>query len=228
MNFNFSELPPQKKKVLAIGGIAFIVLLFVSFLLSLSEDDTSSNNNQQEQVQTTVPEALTTNNQQIPTSQRFDFDNGNDITSGGLESLLTDNSSTSEIGVDNNPFANMQGNGTTGTLDIGQIGTGTAPSYGPAPIPQEEELVASQKEPEPEAKPAPSGATLYCDKFKSANEAESQKAMLAFQGISATVVEKDGVYRLKIGPFSTKDLARAKFNELGGKGLVDTCSLVQP
>ena len=92
--------------------------------------------------------------------------------------------------------------------------------FGPAPIPGPNEQAMPQ--------PAPAApATLFCDSFTLAQQAESQKAMLAFQGISATVVQnQDGGYSLRIGPMSSPDEARQLFYSLSEKGLVQKCALV--
>ena len=107
---NGRELPPQKKRVLAIGGIAFIVLLFASFLLSLSEDESTPSNDvanavAQPELNTNLTPNIGPNNQtqvqgqgqgqtgtlQLPSSQRYDFNQGQSQQGQGLESLLNDN-----------------------------------------------------------------------------------------------------------------------------------------
>lgn len=208
---NFSQLPPQKKRVLAIGLVAFIVLLFVSFLLSLLEDDTQPQP-QNAASQGQSQESLQLNRPQVPTSQRFDFDQGGQNQGAGLEQLLNNDQN---IGVNHDPFANMNGQGTE------------APSYGPAPLPTPEEEQNSLGRVEEElSMPAQKEHTLYCDEYSTAQEAESQKAMLAFQGISASVVQSGATYRLKIGPYSSNESAKKAFNDLGTKGLVKKCSLI--
>ena len=67
---------------------------------------------------------------------------------------------------------------------------------------------------------------LYCDSFSSSQQAESQKAVLAFQGIVATVVQnQDGTYSLRIGPFASDDEARNTFYSLNERGVVQKCAL---
>lgn len=223
--FKGKELPPQKKRVLAIGGVAFIVLLFISFLLSLSEGDDkanqANNNNAIEQNAQTNNDA--SGSLQLPSSQRYDFESSGQVVGGGLESLLNDAPSTNNnIGVNNDPFANMNGQGTTQE----------EPALGPAPIPTEDdydnqELIAPVAPPAPQ-EPASSQTSLYCDSYSTSAGAESQKAVLAFQGISASVItNKDGTYGLKLGPFKDTQLARDTFNDLANKGLLQRCALIK-
>lgn len=226
--FKGKELPPQKKRVLAIGGVAFIVLLFISFLLSLSEGDDKAN---QDNNNNAIEQNAQTNNGasgslQLPSSQRYDFESSGQVVGGGLESLLNDAPITNNnIGVNNDPFANMNGQGTTHEDEQ---------ALGPAPIPTEDdydnqddapqELIAPQA---PQA-PASSQTSLYCDSYSTSAGAESQKAVLAFQGISASVItNKDGTYGLKLGPFKDAQLARDTFNELANKGLLQRCALIK-
>lgn len=213
---NLSQLPPQKKRVLAIGLVAFIVLLFVSFLLSLLEDDKTPSEQpvpSQEQTQS----SLQLNKPQVPNAQRYDF-NQNSQQDAGLEQLLNNDQ---EIGVNNDPFSNMNGIGTE------------APSYGPAPLPTPEQERAEQESAGrveevlsmPEV-PAEKQHLLYCDEYPTAQEAETQKAMVAFQGVGATVVQSGNGYRLKIGPYNSNEAAKQAFHDLGVKGLVKTCTLI--
>lgn len=225
---NFADMPPQKKKVLGIGGIAFIVLLFVSFLLSLTEGDNSNTANNQAQNQ---------NSQQVtqgtiqtphqPNSQIFDYTQGHNQQGGGLESLLNDSpNSNAQAQPQNqvntsNPFAGFQNQQST----TPQNNPNNA--AGPLPIPDANSATTeSTSQPQQQPQQA-SGSTLFCDSFKTSGEAESQKAILAFQGISAAVVSNnDGSFRLKIGPLESADKARSLFNDLAQKGLVKRCSLI--
>lgn len=211
---NLSQLPPQKKRVLAIGLVAFIILLFVSFLLSLLEDDDKQVQEPQPQTQAQTQGSLQLNRPQVPSSQRYDFNQDSQQQSSGLEQLLNNDQ---EIGVNNDPFSGMNGQGTE------------APSYGPAPLPtQNQNAPEGQVEEELSMPPAPvqKQHTLYCDEYATPQEAESQKAMLAFQGVSATVVASGNGYRLKIGPYPSNEAAKQAFNDLGAKRLVQKCSLI--
>lgn len=204
---NLANLPPEKKRVLAIGLIAFIVLLFVSFLLSLLEDEPQTQTQQTQQQEQTQGD-LQLNRPQVPNSQRFDF-NQDEQQGAGLEQLLNKDQ---EIGVNNDPFANMSGQGTENSNASNDNFTSGA---------VEEELTMPQVE-----EPPQQTHTLYCDEFPDAQQAESQKAMLAFQGVSATVVQHNNTYRLKIGPFTSKDEAKQAFHDLGTKRMVKKCSLI--
>ncbi len=227
---NGKEIPPQKKRVLAIGAVAFVVLIFASFLLSLVEDDdatsNAANNAAQGQQQQLDPNATGQTGQlQLPTNQRYDFAGGNQQNAqqgNGLENLLNDNAlqppANVNVGVENDPFANMNGSRQEVNQSAQQ---GSQQGFGPAPIPAPNDQVMQQQS----ATAAP--ATLFCDSFTLAQQAESQKAMLAFQGVSATVVQnQDGGYSLRIGPMSSPDEARQLFYSLSEKGLVKKCALV--
>ena len=78
----------------------------------------------------------------------------------------------------------------------------------------------------PTEEKAVSGAVLYCDSFADRALAESHKAQIAFMGIVATVVERDGSFKLKVGPFANRTLAKEVFSKLGDNSLVSSCSLV--
>ena len=94
----FKDLPPQKKRVLAIGGIAFIILLFVSFLISLTEDDNSAVQDPNV-MQGQIVDDSTNGSLTLPSSQRYDFEqnNSNSTSTGGLESLLHDAPDTTPV-----------------------------------------------------------------------------------------------------------------------------------
>ena len=231
MKFNLGEkgglsnLPPQKKRVLAIGGIAFIVLLFVSFLLSLTEDDGSNQTQQVVSQEANQPlEQGSAGELQLPSSQRYDFENNVATNGGGIEDLLNDAPHTDDgpIGVDKSPFENQPN-----TQSPSQ-------GLGPLPMPTEEEEAlggqqAQEQAPEaPQAAPASTKAVLYCDSYTNAADAESQKAVLAFQGVTAQVVKnKDGTLGLKLGPFPSAERAREAFSFLADKGLLQQCGLIQ-
>ena len=231
---NGRELPPQKKRVLAIGGIAFIVLLFASFLLSLSEDESTPSNDvanavAQPELNTNLTPNMGPNNQtqvqgqgqdqtgtlQLPSSQRYDFNQGQSQQGQGLESLLDDNA---PIGENNDPFANMNGSRDEVNHSV--------PGYGPADIPTPEDTQAQAQAQAQANNQAVPNHTLYCDSFSSSQQAESQKAVLAFQGIVAAVVQnQDGTYSLRIGPFASDDEARNTFYSLNERGVVQKCAL---
>lgn len=233
---NFADMPPQKKKVLSIGGIAFVVLLFVSFLLSLTEGDDKNAQTQQptQQVAQQGHTQGTIQAPQQPNSQIFDYTQGQNQQGGGLESLLNDAPNTNNAQAQqnqintNDPFANFQQSrpqvqppqvpADNQQMHPDQQGQGMA--SGPLPIP-------TNNAPDQQAPAQKAGATLFCDSFKTNGEAESQKAILAFQGVSAAVVSNnDGTFRLKIGPFDTADKARSLFSDLSNKGLLKRCSLI--
>ena len=207
---NIKDLPPQKKRVLAMGGVAFVVLVFVSFLLSLSEDSTEP---------TTAPEQAPTA-QATPTApqtnqQRYDFEQGAH-EQGDLEDLLKTPEQPQVAPSD--PFAGMPGTGTENASaesanapDLDQVFVDPAPAPGPAPIPES----------------APAQTILICDTFSDAGSAESKKAILAFQGMASSVVQNnDGSYSLKLGPYDSDERARSIFSDLSTKGLLERCALI--
>lgn len=203
---NLKDLPPQKKRVLAIGGVAFVVLLFVSFLLSLSEDEKTT---AQQATQPTVTEPQ---DLRQPNNQRYDFEQGAH-EQGALEDLLKTPEQQPEAPSD--PFAGMPGTGTeaesANAPDLDQVFVDPAPAPGPAPIPES----------------APAQTILICDTFSDAGSAESKKAILAFQGMASSVVQNnDGSYSLKLGPYDSDERARSIFNDLSTKGLLERCALI--
>lgn len=206
---NLKDLPPQKKRVLAIGGVAFVVLLFVSFLLSLSEDEKPT---PQQPTQPTVTEPQ---DPRQPNNQRYDFEQGTH-EQGALEDLLKTPKQPQVAPSD--PFAGMPGTGTESASaesanapDLDQVFVDPAPAPGPAPIPES----------------APAQTILICDTFSDAGSAESKKAILAFQGMASSVVQNnDGSYSLKLGPYDSDERARSIFNDLSTKGLLERCALI--
>lgn len=221
---NGKEMPPQKKRVLALGGIAFIVLLFVSFLLSLTEDDSKTPaDNGSGNVVEQIPASGQDGSLKLPSSQRYDFENDGNHVGGGLESLLNDApASPSDQGLNNDPFAGMKGDYSNES---------TVP--GPAPLPTEDDydettLAAPQGQSAPQTRPVAEKTMLFCDSYTTVAAAESQKAVLAFQGISASVIKnQDGSHGLQIGPFDKAEEARKTFNDLANKGLLQRCALIK-
>lgn len=220
---NGNELPPQKKKVLALGGIAFVILLFASFLLSLSEDDNTSTDNSAVNNSNTVSQSQNGNGNngslQLPSSQVYDFEQNSATSgSGSLEDLLNSAPDNNAAG-NSDPFAGMPG--TRDEVNQSAPEESQVPdevfTEAPLPVPGPAEIPTNTAK-----------AVLICDSFASSQEAESQKAVLAFQGQSATVVRNnDNTYSLKVGPFDTDERARSVFNELGGKGLLNRCALLK-
>lgn len=203
---NIKDLPPQKKRVLAMGGVAFVVLVFVSFLLSLSEDSTEPTKAPEQ-----APTAQATPTAPQTNQQRYDFEQGSAQSSaqqGALEDLLKSPAPQDPTTTD--PFAGMAGTGTEPSSP--EMTPEVAP--GTAPIPEEQA-------------PAPSSTILICDTFGDAASAESKKAILAFQGMGSTVVKNaDGTFSLKLGPYGTPEQARTIFGDLSDKGLLERCALI--
>ncbi len=195
---------PQRKKLLAVGAVAAIVLVFAGFLLSLSGGSKSS--------EAAAPAATAAEEQnqavsgelQLPASKRYDYAN-----------LLTDEQPAEEITpvqpeteVEDDPFADMQDLDQSWPEDI---------------YPADSSSTAAAVQ--PQVVQTPRQAIMYCDSFTSTQDAESQKALIAFQGIVATVVPQGQTYSLRIGPFPNREAGRQIFSILSDKGLVRQCAL---
>lgn len=193
----------RQKKILAIAAVMAVLVIFASFLLSLGGSEPEQTPAAQD-----APAAsggAQSGQLQIPASERYDYANMlnepqqpmPDSSSGAAGELTPP-------APEDNPFASMQ---------PPQTAPAPAPSAEPAPV-------------QPTA-PAPSGpqAMLYCDSFATAAEAESRKALVAFQGLSSQVQAQGNAFVLAIGPFADRAEARARFADLADKGLVTQCSL---
>ncbi len=55
---------------------------------------------------------------------------------------------------------------------------------------------------------------MQCGAFRKVEDAESLKAEMAFIGFQANVEEKDGWYRVRLGPYSTKRAAESDRHKL--------------
>ncbi len=67
---------------------------------------------------------------------------------------------------------------------------------------------------------------LYCGKYQDKTKASESKANLALQaGFISTVVKKNSIYTLKLGPFNSRDEAVSAFNKMDSLSLVDECQL---
>lgn len=203
------KLAARQKKILLLAAMMAIVVVFISFLLSLSEDQKTS----------TTPAKATgelapTAPVQQPAAERYDYVNmlnepeqpstDNTATSGSLTPPVSE----SAPHVSDDPFAHMQPKPEP------------APSTTPTSTPATENTVTT-----PATDSTATQAILYCDSFSSAQEAESRKAMIAFQGISSQVTHQDGKIVLAVGPFKDRQVARSTFATLADKGLVTQCSL---
>lgn len=71
---------------------------------------------------------------------------------------------------------------------------------------------------------------LQCGAFRAANQAESMKLRLAFQGHSSQIqrseVNNVGWYKVILGPYASKADAERQRNEMQSKHLVEHCSLL--
>lgn len=243
---NFQEMSPQKKRMLAFGGIALIALLFASFLLSLNEDSerlkqgedlkgafSSNEFNGSKGAANGAQQGDGDNGQtgvlRLPTAQQYDFNRGNQQQGPGLESLLQDNT---PIGPNNDPFASMNGNRnevnqSSPNNSGNQMGQALDTVHGEL---QQGTIDLSSTQSPATANSAASlnqKNTLYCDNFGTSKQAETQKAIMAFQGIIATIVQnQDGTYSLRIGPFANSNEARSVFYTLNEKGMVQKCALL--
>lgn len=75
-------------------------------------------------------------------------------------------------------------------------------------------------------KPETKVITMYCDSFSTENDAMQKKATIAFStGLLSEVVNKNGTYQLKLGPFNTRNKAIEAFKKLDSQELVGECTL---
>ncbi|MGN0902922.1 MAG: SPOR domain-containing protein, partial [Succinivibrio sp.] len=68
---------------------------------------------------------------------------------------------------------------------------------------------------------------LYCNSYKTIDDASEKKARIAFEaGLRSDVVRNNGTYRLHLGPYKTRQEAIDSFNLLDGANLITgECSL---
>lgn len=207
------KLATRQKKILLLAAMMAIVVIFVSFLLSLSEEQPSSQSTPAAQASGELTPATAV---QQPAAERYDYVNmlnepesSSDSTAGQSGSLPPP-SGQSAPAVSDDPFATLKPE------------SNVSPSPAPAvPATPTDTTVT----PPATDTPTAAQAILYCDSFGSAQEAESRKAMIAFQGISSQVKEQEGKIVLAVGPFKDRDAARSAFATLADKGLVTQCSL---
>lgn len=188
---------PRQKKIAAIAAVLLIVLIFVSFLLSLLSDEKAQSSAQPAPQQSAQQQS---GELQIPASQRYDYSN-----------MLNEPQEEAPSG-QSDPFAGMKD-------------SGALPAPAPAPAPEPQAQPAPAPAPQQPAQAGGPQAVLFCGTFGSAKEAESQKALIAFQGIVSEIRPREGGYTLMIGPFPNREEARAVFGNLAEKGLVSECSL---
>lgn len=200
---------PRQKKIVAVAAVLLIVLIFVSFLLSLSggDDKAQGSSAQNAAAQSTQQSGEL----QIPASQRYDYSN-----------MLNEPQQPAPAAEHNqNPFAGMKPE--NGSLPA--PAPAAAPDQvQPASVPTVDQSAAGAQQ-AAGAQSASRQAVLFCGSFASAKEAESQKALIAFQGIVSEVQPRSGAYTLMIGPFPNREEARVVFGNLADKGLVSECSL---
>ena len=190
----------DKKKLFTLLFAAVVVILFAVFLLSLSgEEKDQSAAASSSQAETSGELVINQDAVTEPASKRYDYNN-----------VVTDESTDAEEAseVASSPFdiLDQKASGDAASVDDGAVSSDSA-----------ETLTA--------VKPTVQ-AVLYCDSFADKSAAETQKAKIAFIGVISSVVQRDGAYKLKIGPFPSRDEAKQIFSKLGDNSLVETCSLV--
>ncbi len=231
------KLGPRHKKLFAIAGAMALLVIFASFLLSLSGGGQEAQTPPAaDPAAAAAPDqaqgSLTPPTQQVPAAERFDYAN-----------LLNQPENVPAAGAEGNP--ENAALGTQGTLPAPgsdpfaavrnpqtepEAGSEPAPEAAQPAAPQpgdgSAEILTANPAPHPAVTtPAAPQAVLYCDNFSTANEAESRKAQIAFQGLSSAVTAKDGGYTLAVGPFPDREAARKAFAMLADKGLAQQCSL---
>ena len=189
----------DKKKLFTLLFAAVVVILFAVFLLSLSGEEKDQSAASSSQAKTSGELVINQDAVTEPASKRYDYNN-----------VVTDESTTAKDAseVASSPFdiLDQKASGDAVSVDDGAVSSDSA-----------ETLTA--------VKPTVQ-AVLYCDSFADKSTAETQKAKIAFIGVISSVVQRDGAYKLKIGPFSSRDEAKQIFSKLGDNSLVGTCSLV--
>lgn len=189
----------DKKKLFTLLFAAVVVILFAVFLLSLSGEEKDQSAASSSQAETSGELVINQEAVTEPASKRYDYNN-----------VVTDESTTAKDAseVASSPFdiLDQKASGDAVSVDDGAVSSDSA-----------ETLTA--------VKPTVQ-AVLYCDSFADKSTAETQKAKIAFIGVISSVVQRDGAYKLKIGPFSSRDEAKQIFSKLGDNSLVGTCSLV--
>ncbi|MCR5085465.1 MAG: SPOR domain-containing protein [Succinivibrionaceae bacterium] len=94
----------------------------------------------------------------------------------------------------------------------------------PPPTPATGEAMTAEPAPgQPAAAPQ---AMLFCERFANDADAQERKARIAFIGVRSEVAPQDGGgFILKVGPFASRDEARAAFKRLADAGLTKECRL---
>ena len=200
VSFNLDD---RKKRILTIAGVAAVIVIFASFLLSLSDDkeDIPSDNVQSIELE---PSADTN---KVPASIRYDYDNDSIIDNTQDQASLAD-----MLNDDSTPISDANVDSTQGQIQSTPANTQSA-----------KETLAPGINPSINAQ---TKAYLYCDEFASKAKAQEAKAKIAFLGIISNVDTYNNKISLKIGPFESRDKARAKFQDLNSKALVGTCTLI--
>ncbi|WP_277297220.1 SPOR domain-containing protein [Succinatimonas hippei] len=190
----------DKKKLFSLLLAAIVVILFAVFLLSLSgekKSDVAATSSQGE-----VTGELVINQDAVtePASKRYDYNN-----------VITDTDEPNKEAKESasSPFDILEQKQSSDVAN-----------------PQEDLTVSEDSTETLTAEKPKVQAVLYCDSFADQASAETQKAKIAFSGVISNVVQRDGTYRLKIGPFPSRDEAKQVFSKLGDNSLVGTCSLV--
>lgn len=191
----------DKKKIFTLLFAAIVVILFAAFLLSLTEEEKTP---AQSVASDKVTGELVINQDAVnePAAKRYDYNNV----------VTKEEAETAEGAVASSPFDALDKSKLS--ANSGAPAASTEQSSAAAPeVPVSDNTLKKQ-------------AVLYCDSFAAKAAAETQKAKIAFSGVMSTVVQRDGTYKLKIGPFVSRDEAKKVFAKLGDASLVGTCSLV--
>lgn len=214
-------LPPiPGRKLLGIGLLLVIAAAFVSFLFSLSGDDSSKGQTASDfavhqQAGTARNNAGT--QPQVPAAKRYDYASMvNEPLPDRQENVNAD--STGVSGTITPPPAvpvQPQGSGQQGSPAM------QAPQAEPAPAQPQ-----AQAQPQPQlTETLPQAAILTCGSFTTEGEAQQQKALIAFQGVSSEVIRSGSGFALQMGPFASREEGRNVFNKLAAQGLVQQCAL---
>ncbi len=238
-----------------IGIVCVLALAFaVSFIGGEDNQQSKNDTSKSDETTTLDTDALLNgdtqqpvqNAQQIPASRRFDYQGGGDA-SAPIAPSSENVANNQQPAVSDDPSSQIttlpakdgapvdafmeEGPAYPNNDTIEKSVPDTEPTTTMQSKHQVQDTPAASSQPDKtpssatEQQPTSTKASLYCGSYPSSAKAEEQKAIMAFQGLSSTVVRYKGVYSLKLGPYKNRDRAKAAFNDLDAKGLVTECSL---
>lgn len=182
--------------------------------------------------------------QHVPAAQRFDYQAGDHESAAGQDSQVQPADTPIQPG--SSAQGRTQDQSAQGVLPPPEIKIPQPeqkPAQDAAPAPESSQPSAAQdsaalerqeedilnegaaKQSHAQAPAASAKAVLFCGKYATSQQAEEQKARLAFSGHRSHVTSHSGAFVLQLGPFNSRDEARKAFARLDSEGLVTECSL---